>query len=70
MTVQDSCTPQVMDPNGSQVMKVSLNGPDALQGIRDMAKGGLLPDPPQQVRDLVLGIGVPSNDIELVLGTR
>lgn len=54
------------EPNGKQVMKVTLNGPNALQGIRDLAGGGLLEEPPEQLRNLVLGIGVPSNDIKLV----
>lgn len=65
-----SFTPQVKDPQGSQVLKVTLNGPDALQGIRDMARGGLLTEPPRQLRDLVLGTNAPSNDITLVLGTK
>jgi hypothetical protein len=51
-------------------MKVTLNGPDALQGMRDLAEGGLLYEPPLPLRNLVLGVGVPSNEINLVLGSR
>ena len=46
------------------MMKVTLNGPDALKGIRDMARGGLLEEPPQQLRDLVFGVRI-QNDITL-----
>ena len=45
------------------MMKVTLNGPDALQGIRDLAEDGILDEPPQQLRDLVLGVGEPRNEI-------
>ena len=47
--------------------KVTLNGPDALQGVRDLAESGLLIEPPEQVRDLVLGHGDPTNEIDITL---
>ena len=48
-------------------MKVTLNGPDALQGIRDLAEDGILDEPPPQLRDLVLGVGEPCNEISVAL---
>ena len=48
-------------------MKVTMHGPDVLQGVRDLAHGGLLgSDPPEPLKNLVLGIGVPCNEITLV----
>ena len=46
---------------------MTLNGPDALQGVRDLAESGLLIEPPEQVRDLVLGHGDPTNEIDITL---
>jgi hypothetical protein len=58
---------QVMEPSGEQAFKVTMHGPDVLQGVRDLAHAGLLGShPPEPLKNLVLGIGVPCNEITLV----
>ena len=58
---------RVTEASRGHTVKVTLNGPDALQGVRDLAESGLLIEPPEQVRDLVLGNGDPSNEIDITI---
>ena len=63
----ENCGWQVIEPSGEQALKVTMHGPDVLQGVRDLAHAGLLGShPPEPLKNLVLGIGVPCNEITLV----
>ena len=61
-----ACEPaQVTEACGEHALKLTLSGPDVLQGVRDLAQEGILDEPPEPLRNLVLGIGVPSNEMIL-----
>jgi hypothetical protein len=57
---------QVVDKDGEEMIKVTFRGPDALQGVRDLVEGGLMTNPPEQLRNLLLGVGEPCNEITVV----
>eukprot|EP00802_Teleaulax_amphioxeia_P022631 Tamp_23100.p1 GENE.Tamp_23100~~Tamp_23100.p1 ORF type:complete len:327 (+),score=67.58 Tamp_23100:73-981(+) len=56
---------RVTEACGEHALKLTLSGPDVLQGVRDLAQEGILNEPPEPLRNLVLGIGVPSNEMIL-----